>query len=84
MKPGKQPLEPDLPTVKRLRVRRSLAEQTAPSALEVVCPLADSSVFLQRCALCTHGHGLLVDPASDELNLQCSYNRQSTRAQQGG
>ncbi len=78
----------DQPTVRRLPARRlpvtrSRARQAASGALEVLCPLVKSSVLLERCAFCMHGHGLLIDPVNDWLTLQCSYHQQAPNAQQG-
>jgi hypothetical protein len=69
---------------RRLPVGRSPARQEASSKLEVPCPLAETSVLLQRCAWCIHGQGLLVDPTSHELTLQCAYQQQKPGTQQGG
>lgn len=58
---------------RRLAVRPSGAVDSA-NELEVECPLVKAEVLLQRCAFCEHGHGLLLDPDSSQLTLQCSFS----------
>ena len=60
-----------LPT-RRLTVRRS-GTSDAANELQVSCPLTRAEVLLQRCAFCEHGHGLLLDPATNSLRLKCSF-----------
>lgn len=58
--------------VKSLTVRRSSADDAA-NELGVDCPMVMTAVLLQRCAFCEHGLGLLLDPSSNGLSLQCLY-----------
>lgn len=57
---------------KSLTVRRSGADDAA-NGLEVDCPMLMTAVLLQRCALCEHGQGLLLDPNTNSLSLRCLF-----------
>jgi len=61
------------PLARRLTVRHS-GVADASSELEVECPLVNGNAVLQRCAFCEHGRGLLLDPRTNSLTLQCSFS----------
>ena len=69
-------------SVPLLQVRRLPDSKQAPESATsarhlVLCPLVGSEVVAQRCDFCPHGKEWLLDQATGQVLLRCTYLAQT-------